>query len=121
MAVKMKISRIDPSGAIYLRFTERAIGILSQISNKIIDIRIKGRNETKISFLIDGINDGVIKIITELPDKEGHLPEDDEEVVVCTISEMMYMEGSRNLTLKAGEVTQSKLPQIIPKGIRLIR
>jgi hypothetical protein len=120
VAVKMKIARIDRRGAFYLRFTEKAIGLMSQISNQTIGIRIKGRDNIRISFWVDGIYDGVIKIIIEVPKLEGPQPEDNEELEVYTTSDLMYMEGSRNLTLKTGEVTQTQLPKMIPKGTSLI-
>lgn len=120
VAVKIKITRIDRSGAFYLRFSEKGIGLLSQISNQTIGIRIKGRDETKISFSIDGIDDGVIKIIIVMPKSEDPPSEDNEELEAYTTSDLIYLEGSRNLTLKTGEVTQSQLPKMIPKGNSLI-
>jgi hypothetical protein len=83
-------------------------------------LRIKGRDENKISFWFDGINDGLIKIIMELPKAEGPPPEENEELEVYIAKTVNFMEGSRNLTLKAGEITQSQLPSMIPKGNSLI-
>ena len=87
--IKIKITRIDRSGAFYLRFSEIAIGLLSQISNQTIGIRIKGRDEMKISFWVDWINDGVIKFIIVLPKPEGPPPEDNDELEVYTTSELI--------------------------------
>ena len=56
----------------------------------------------------------------ELPQSEGPPPEENEEVEVFMAKTLNYMEGSRNLTLKAGEITQSQLPSMIPKGNSLI-
>lgn len=82
VAVEMKITRIDRSGAFYLRFSEKGIGLLSQISNQTIAIRIKGKDEMKISYWVDGFYDGVVKIIMVLPKPEGPQFEDNEELEV---------------------------------------
>jgi len=46
----------------------------------------------------------------ELPKLEGPPHEDNEELEVFIAKTLNYMEGSRNLTLKVGEITQSQLP-----------
>ena len=82
--VRMKVAKIEASGIVHIRFSERAIGLLSQVSNETIIVNIK---DLEVEFQVIGIQESIVKIMIILPKPEGPPPpmEDDDKLEVTVI------------------------------------